>query len=289
MPEPLTIAAALIGKMIADSVIQQKKEREQREQRERDDAALRTYALPRLLPPSPLTRLLFPWNAVEAAQQPAPTVKAVATQQQEPKGVEKTAPNDGKAGGNNDSGNNDGNNGAANDAKAEEQKPEKPRRKSAATRRQKALNDLTDCFKYAPLCTTEERWQRLDQLFFVLRNNLGWIDPQTNRKHFLDLFLGEPTYNRVTWTGPMNALAYLFHELVNHRHILTMTGNQKLWQTVAARFHLKIQEKEQGRKKPVAYTVELTPDQLRKAKAPTKNGVQEDINQLCELLRPTRH
>lgn len=282
MPEPFTIAAALIGKMIADSVIQQKKEREQRE---RDDAALRAYALPRLLPPSPLTRLLFPWNAVEAAQQPAPTVKAVATQPKEPQSEEKVTPQDSHD--SHDS-HNDGHDDG-NDVKAEEPKPEKPRRKTTAARRQKALNDLTDCFKYAPLCTNEERWQRLDQLFFVLRNNLGWIDPQTNRKHFLDLFLGEPTYNRVTWTGPMNALAYLFHELVNHRRILTMTGNQKLWQTVAARFHLKIQEKEQGRKKPVAYTVELTPDQLRKAKAPTKNGVQEDINQLCELLRPTRH
>lgn len=83
-------------------------------------------------------------------------------------------------------------------------------------------------------CLDESRNLRLMALFNGLKQ-LGWIDPKTSQKQFIDLFSGEPLYHRIKWTGSKQHLAYLFKVLIRQK-MYVHTTEARIWITVRSHF-----------------------------------------------------
>lgn len=93
-----------------------------------------------------------------------------------------------------------------------------------------AFSDATFLYE----CLDETRNQRLMALFNGLKQ-LGWIDPRTPQKQFIDIFSGEPLYHRIKWTGSKQHLAYLFKLLISKK-MYVRTTHARIWVTVRSHF-----------------------------------------------------
>lgn len=88
---------------------------------------------------------------------------------------------------------------------------------------------------------------------------LGWIDRQTDKQLFIELFSGGEVNQRIIWKGDANTLAELFKRLVNERQLVELPEKHTLWVMVSGHFW----NQKRG--------VEFEADQLRKAHAPKEN------------------
>jgi len=120
-------------------------------------------------------------------------------------------------------------------------------------------------------CLDSSRNQRLMALFTGLKQ-LGWIDPRTSQKQFIDLFSGEPLYHRIHWTGSKQHLAYLFKLLVREKMYIRTT-HARIWITVRSHFV-------QTNGKPFD-------DDMKAQKVPGERP-EATIRLLAELLNPGR-
>lgn len=110
------------------------------------------------------------------------------------------------------------------------------------------------------------------QLFYRGLKVLGWINKDTDLKHFLSVFSGEETTCRIIWTGDINALAELFQELINRKKIIKLPQGETIWVMVNARFW-----NHEG-------NVEFGNEKLGSTRAPIDS--KDDINLLVEILNP---
>ena len=118
-------------------------------------------------------------------------------------------------------------------------------------------------------CMDESRNQRLMALFTGLKQ-LGWIDPKTSQRQFIDIFSGEPLYHRIRWTGSKQHLAYLFKLLIREK-MYVRTTEARIWITVRSHFV-------QANGKP--FDPDMNAQQVPGAKP------QRLIRLLAELLNP---
>ena len=75
---------------------------------------------------------------------------------------------------------------------------------------------------------------------------LGWIDGQTDKQLFLELFSGGEVSQRIIWKGDANTLAELFRRLVKERQLVTLPEKHTLWVMVNAHFWYKQRRQEFG-------------------------------------------
>lgn len=88
---------------------------------------------------------------------------------------------------------------------------------------------------------------------------LGWIDGQTDKQLFLELFSGGEVSQRIIWKGDANTLAELFRRLVKERQLVTLPEKHTLWVMVSGHFW----NQKRGE--------EFEPDKLRMTHAPKEN------------------
>lgn len=74
------------------------------------------------------------------------------------------------------------------------------------------------------------------QFFFTGLKTLKWIREDTDLRSLHSIFSGRETTSRIVWTGDINALAFLFKELVNVKKIVQLPEGESIWVMVNARF-----------------------------------------------------
>lgn len=74
------------------------------------------------------------------------------------------------------------------------------------------------------------------QFFFTGLKTLKWIREDTDLRSLHSIFSGGETTSRIVWTGDINALAFLFKELVNVKKIVQLPEGESIWVMVNARF-----------------------------------------------------
>lgn len=74
------------------------------------------------------------------------------------------------------------------------------------------------------------------QLFFNGLKALRWIREDTDMRSLHRIFSGGETTTRIVWTGDINALAFLFKELVNVKKLIQLPEGESIWVMVNARF-----------------------------------------------------
>lgn len=74
------------------------------------------------------------------------------------------------------------------------------------------------------------------QLFFNGLKALRWIREDTDMRSLHSIFSGGETTTRIVWTGDINALAFLFKELVNVKKLVQLPEGESIWVMVNARF-----------------------------------------------------
>ena len=103
-----------------------------------------------------------------------------------------------------------------------------------------------------------------------------WIADDTDQQQFIDIFLGEKTQNKITWTSGINMLRYLFNQWIDERKWLSIPSGVGKWQMVTARFYLKKRNGE---------VVELTENDLKNTTDPADKK-KEEAEPVIKLLDP---
>lgn len=65
---------------------------------------------------------------------------------------------------------------------------------------------------------------------------LDWIDVNTDKQLFIDLFSGGEVSQRIIWKGDANTLAELFKRLVSERQLVKLPEGLSLWVMVSGHF-----------------------------------------------------
>lgn len=130
--------------------------------------------------------------------------------------------------------------------------PVKPSPKTGGGRPKKAGTKIRAAFGY------EGELVRLGMLYQGLCA-LGWIDGQTDKQLFIELFSGGEVSQRIIWKGDANTLAELFRRLVKERQLVTLPEKHTLWVMVSGHFW----NQKRGE--------EFEPDKLRMTHAPKEN------------------
>ena len=99
---------------------------------------------------------------------------------------------------------------------------------------------------------------------------LGWIDGQTDKQLFIELFSGGEVSQRIIWKGDANTLAELFRRLVNERQLVELPEKHTLWVMVSGHFW----NQKRGE--------EFETDKLRKAHVPKEND--QTLTYLVNIL-----
>ena len=113
-------------------------------------------------------------------------------------------------------------------------------------------------------------------LLFKELIDLHWIAKDTDQQQFLDIFLGEKTQNKITWTTSVNMLRYLFNQWIDERKWLSTPSSVGKWQMVTARFYLRKRNGE---------VVELTENDLKNTADPADKK-KEEAEPVIKLLDP---
>lgn len=145
--------------------------------------------------------------------------------------------------------------------------PESKPRTNMGGRPKKVGTLITKAFVYG----AEDKSIRLSRLCEALKA-LSWIDYETDKKTFIDLFSGGDTRNRIVWTGDANVLATLFKRLVNERQLVSLPKGHSLWVMVNGHFWNKERY------------VEFGTDRLRNTHAP--KNFEQTIAYILALLDP---
>ena len=103
-----------------------------------------------------------------------------------------------------------------------------------------------------------------------------WIADDTDQQQFIDIFLGEKTQNKITWTSGINMLRYLFNQWIDERKWLSTPSGVGKWQMVTARFYLRKRNGE---------VVELTENKFKNTTDPVDKK-KEEAEPVIKLLDP---
>ena len=103
-----------------------------------------------------------------------------------------------------------------------------------------------------------------------------WIADDTDQQQFIDIFLGEKTQNKITWTTSVNMLRYLFNQWIDERKWLSTPSVVGKWQMVTARFYLRKRNGE---------VVELIEKDLKNTTDPADKR-KEEAEPVIKLLDP---
>lgn len=111
------------------------------------------------------------------------------------------------------------------------------------------------------------------QLFFNGLKALRWIREDTDMRSLHSIFSGGETTTRIVWTGDINALAFLFKELVNVKKLVQLPEGESIWVMVNARFW----EGEGNR--------EFGNERLGSTRTPIEQ--KDNINLLIDIMTPS--
>ena len=142
--------------------------------------------------------------------------------------------------------------------------------------------DITESFRYLP--TQSDKAQRLQAFYNSLKR--GFIDIKTDKRTFINLFMGTSMTDYIVWTKSARELHYLIDCLTRKEWITTPKGYGK-WQVVCARFRIRTKKKEtiDDSMTNDSYVIEpLSPTQFSKdSGVPTTH---EELDKAMRILDP---